>query len=322
MKFDMPKYGVSRWVLDKRTPRKKYTCPNCGAKRHFTRYVDAVTGKEAGESFGICDNRIKCGYHKYPTSDLLPKGTPVLVDSKNFRPEFMINEDPDSASCIDPSEVLRYMNGYRNNKLFLYLASIFGYAKAMGAMLAYRVGTIDYYNWKGCMLFWQIDKDYIVRTGKIMEYGENGKRVKGNAAADGVPHIRSFHTLKYADYDLKQCLFGEHLLNEYPEDQEVHIVEAEKTALACYIKNPKKIYLSVGGLQNIRERTLRVLSDRKIIFFPDKGKAFETWQKKIAEQIPGYNVVVSDYLEKIEDLQEGSDLADLIFLQETNKRKE
>lgn len=319
MRFDLPREGVSRWVLDKRTPRKKYTCPNCGKNKHFTRYVDAVTGKEAGDTFGICDNRIKCGYHKYPTSDLLPKGTPVLVDSKSFKPEFAMNDDPDSGSCIDPMEVLAYMDNYRNNNLFMYLSSLFGYERTMNAMIAYRVGTIDYYKWKGCMLFWQIDKEFVVRTGKIMEYGKNGKRVKGDASPDGSPHVTYFHCLKYADFNLRQCLFGEHLLNEYPEDQEINIVEAEKTALACYIKNPRKIYLSVGGLQNIRERIMKPISDRKIIFFPDKGGAFEVWRKKVAEQLPGYNVIVSDFLEKIDDLPEGSDLADLIFKQEINK---
>lgn len=319
MKYDIPKRGVSRWVLDHRLPRKKFTCPKCGKKNHFTRYVDAVTGEEAGNDFGICDNTIKCGYKKYPTSDLLPKGTPVLVDSKDFKPEFMINDDPESASCIDPSEVLRYMDGYKDNKLFMYLASLFGYKRTMETMMAYRVGTIDYFKWKGCMLFWQIDKDFTVRTGKIMEYGDNGKRVKGDSSPDGAPHVTFFHCRKYADFNLNQCLFGEHLLNSYPEGQEVNIVEAEKTALACYIKNPKKLYLSVGGLQNIREKTMRVLHDRKIIFFPDKGKAFDMWKKKVSEQIPTFNTVVSDYLERINDLPEGSDLADLIFKEQIEK---
>lgn len=314
MKYSVPERGVSRWVLDHRKPRKKYDCPKCHAKKHFTRYVDAVTGKEAGNDYGVCDNATKCGYKKYPTVDLLPKGSSVLIDSKDMKTEFMFDVDPDRASCIPPEKVLQYMANYENNRLYQYLITLFEKERVLDAMLRYRIGTIDYYSWKGCMLFWQIDRNYTVRTGKIMEYkSSNGKRVKGKDSSDGAPHVTFFHCREYADFDLRQCLFGEHLLNEYPEDAVANIVESEKTALACYIKNPKNLYLSVGGIQNIREKTMQVLMDRKIIFFPDKGLAYDVWKKKVADQLVGYNAHVSDYLEKTDFVNDKDDLADYIF---------
>lgn len=321
MNYSTPERGVSRWVLDHRKPRKKHECPKCHAKKHFTRYVDAVTGQEAGDIYGICDNTIKCGYKMYPTSDLLPGGTSVLVDSKDMMSEFLFDREDDYASCIPPERVLEYMKNYESNKLYQYLITLFDEHRVMSAMWKYRIGTMDYYSWKGCMIFWQIDRDYVVRTGKIMEYNSStGKRVKGNDSSDGTPHVTFFHCREYPDYNLQQCLFGEHLLNEYPTNLEVNIVEAEKTALACSIKNPKKIYLSVGGIQNIRERTMRVLADRRIVFHPDKGKAYNTWKKKVEDQLIGYDTHISSFLEKT-DLDEGQDLADYIFREQLKNKK-
>lgn len=320
MNYSTPERGISRWVLDHRKPRRKHECPKCHAKKHFTRYVDAVTGQEAGPAFGICDNATKCGYKQYPTSDLLPKGASVLVDSKDMMPEFLFDQEEDTASSIPAYQVLKYMSGYKNNKLYQYLITLFDEKDVLDAMYRYRIGTIDYFSWKGCMLFWQIDRDYVVRTGKIMEYkSETGKRVKGDDSSDGAPHVTFFHCREYPDFNLRQCLFGEHLLNEYPESQEVNIVEAEKTALACYIKNPKKIYLSVGGIQNIREKAMRVLSDRKIIFHPDKGEAFNIWSKKVEDQLPGYNTKVSSFLERTDLVGDKDDLADYIFKEQLTK---
>jgi len=48
--------------------RGKYTCPQCGHKRKFTRYYategDYTFPEEAG--VGWCDRKVKCGYHKPP----------------------------------------------------------------------------------------------------------------------------------------------------------------------------------------------------------------------------------------------------------------
>lgn len=318
--FSTPQRGVCRWVLDHRKPRRKHECPKCHAKKHFTRYVDTVTGKEAGPQYGICDNATKCGYKLYPTSDLLPDGTPVLIDSKDMMPEFLFEQEEYQASCIPAYQVIKYLSKYNENKLYRYLTTLFNEKDVLDAMYKYRVGTMDYYKWKGCMIFWQIDRDYVVRTGKIMEYHENtGKRVKGDSSPDGTPHVAFFHCREYPDFNLSQCLFGEHLLNEYPEEQEVNIVESEKTALICHIKNPNKIYLSVGGIQNIREKTMRVLSDRKIIFHPDKGEAFNIWKKKVEDQLPGYNTIMSSFLERTTLVGDKDDLADYIIKEQQRK---
>lgn len=46
-------------------PSTRYTCPSCGAKHRFTRYVDAY-GRSLHPSVGRCDRESACGYHKTP----------------------------------------------------------------------------------------------------------------------------------------------------------------------------------------------------------------------------------------------------------------
>jgi rubredoxin len=45
--------------------KTKHTCPSCGAKRRFTRYVDA-SGNYIADHVGRCDRESNCGYHLNP----------------------------------------------------------------------------------------------------------------------------------------------------------------------------------------------------------------------------------------------------------------
>ncbi|NCC18129.1 MAG: hypothetical protein EOM29_04245, partial [Bacteroidia bacterium] len=44
----------------------RYTCPKCGRKHSFTRYIDTETNIYIDEKVGICNRAIKCGYHYTP----------------------------------------------------------------------------------------------------------------------------------------------------------------------------------------------------------------------------------------------------------------
>lgn len=95
------------------------------------------------------------------------------------------------------------------------------------------VGTSKY--WEGATVFWQMDYQNRVRTGKIMLYNPaTGKRIK-----EPYNHVTWVHSILHKeDYNLKQCFFGEHLL---PEDKSrpVALVESEKTAIIAsyYLPN-------------------------------------------------------------------------------------
>ena len=54
--------------------------------------------------------------------------------------------------------------------------------------------------------------------------------------------------LKLQDYNLKQCLCGEHLLSEKPT-KPVAIVESEKSALIATHYMPEFIWLAGSGMQ-------------------------------------------------------------------------
>ena len=44
----------------------KLDCPDCGAKKHWQRYIDAETNEILPEKYGRCDNEQKCGYQLLP----------------------------------------------------------------------------------------------------------------------------------------------------------------------------------------------------------------------------------------------------------------
>ena len=102
----------------------------------------------------------------------------------------------------------------------------------------YHVGTSKH--WLGASIFWQIDILGRIRAGKIMLYNkETGKRIK-----KPFPHITWLHKLiRLKDHELNQCLFGEHLLQQFPEKQ-IAIVESEKTAILAAAYLPKFNWLA------------------------------------------------------------------------------
>ena len=57
MKYELEKYkGQST----------RFTCPSCGDKRAFTRYICTDTNSYINENVGKCNHIIGCGYHLSP----------------------------------------------------------------------------------------------------------------------------------------------------------------------------------------------------------------------------------------------------------------
>ena len=109
-------------------------------------------------------------------------------------------------------------------------------------MKMYHVGTS--YKWGGSTIYWQVDKDDKVRTGKVMLYNpKDGHRVKEPRSYVGWAHA----FLHLPDFNLCQCFFGEHLLAQHPT-MSVAIVESEKTAIIASHFIPNFIWLATGGM--------------------------------------------------------------------------
>jgi hypothetical protein len=202
------------------------------------------------------------------------------------------------------------LNQYNNNNFALILTKLFGNSEAVKLLDLYKVGTSK--KWNGANIFWQIDANEIVRTGKIMLYNiETYKRVK-----TPYDHISWVHTkIKTDTQELKQCFFGEHLINQFPL-KPIAIVESEKTAIICSYYLPDYNWLSAGNINGLNKDKFKVLSGRKVILFPDLKKGFEIWQQKANEFKNIAEVSISNYLETIatpEQKEQGLDLADYLL---------
>ena len=56
-----------RYQLEKYRGRStRYSCPQCGRKYCFTRYIDTETNQYINERVGKCNRLDKCGYHYTP----------------------------------------------------------------------------------------------------------------------------------------------------------------------------------------------------------------------------------------------------------------
>jgi len=120
-------------------------------------------------------------------------------------------------------------------------------------------------------------------------------------------------------WELTQCLFGEHLLRQFPF-KPVALVESEKTAVICSTFWPEYIWLATGGKSQLNDR-LQVLKGRKVVAFPDVDGYLE-WKEKLS-RVRGLHIVVSDVLEKeatFEDRANHVDIADLLIRQQREER--
>ena len=178
-------------------------------------------------------------------------------------------------------------------------------------MKKYKVGTSKH--WDGATVFWQMDYQNRVRTGKIMLYNPTtGKRIK-----EPYNHVTWVHSILHKDgYNLKQCFFGEHLL---PEDKSrpVALVESEKTAIIASYYLPQYLWIASGGKNGcFNANSLSVLAGRSVVLFPDLG-ATDYWQSKIGlMKSNGIDVQLFDYLETKateNERKEGYDIADYLL---------
>lgn len=294
-----------------RGSKSRIDCPSCGSKKTFARFIDITSGLHLGDQFGRCNREEKCGYNLSPTGEDFKDKT-LMVSSNDIMEKF---RDKDITNLMNPKFVNRSLNEREDNFLtFLY--NKFKRQAVEQIIKRYKVGSMEMWA-QNATVFWQIDQNFDVRTGKIMLYNPNtGKRVK-----QPFNHITWAHT-PYKDNDfggspdycLTQCFFGEHLLNEETV-QEFNVVESEKTAIICSIVKPNTYWIATGGLQNINEQRMLPFKGKKLTFYPDKGKAYTEWQKKLKPFMnnPEYDITVSDSVEKMTSLQVGDDIGDLII---------
>lgn len=287
-----------RYELEKGS--KKHPCPRCG-KNTFVRYVDNETGEYLPLEFGRCDRENNCGYLATPKGE--------------FTNTYEVKYIPPPPTSYHPLELLKQSGrNFRQNNFIQFLKTLFSEDEVKDAILKYLIGTSKL--WNGATVFWQIDNKQNVRHGKIMLYdADTGKRAKD---ANGKAYINSVRsTLKLKDFNLKQCLFGLHLINE-TETRTVAIVEGEKTAVIMSLFKPEYVWLATGSKQGFKYEMLKPLKGFKVIAFPDKSE-YTDWQDRAMELKDfGFEISVSRFLEN-STYKDGSDLAD-VFIDEVNAK--
>ena len=138
-------------------------------------------------------------------------------------------------------------------------------------------------------VFWQIDKDGNVRTAHYMKYKPDGHRIKekNQYPTDWIHNLlerggyKQYYDPEKQEYH--QCLFGEHLLKQYPKAT-IKLVESEKTAILmaiAYGNNTTQLWLACCGSSNLTRERLKPLIDqhRNIILYPDRD-GVKLWKQK------------------------------------------
>ena len=290
----------------------RYNCPGCGGKREFTRYIDNKTGAHLGDHVGMCNRINSCGYHYKPKEFLqsqndkfqIPKPKNQDPNIRKFKKRVVSYTIPTIDTRIfEQSFEPKF---YLQNKFVLFLRTLFDDDTVRKLIMRYFIGNSSH--WPGATVFWQVDAAHNIRAGKVMLYdATSGKRVK-----EPYNHVTWVHTiLKLPDYELKQCLFGGHLLKE--SNKPVAIVESEKTAIIASIYLPQYIWLACGGAHGINGEKFGVLKGRDVILYPDLS-FYSEWQNRAALLRHICRIRVSDFTEIRQAGDEhGADIADLLI---------
>ena len=317
------RFHLQKYIAGK-TP--KQTCPQCGRKRCFVRYVDEEGKIEFPDYVGRCDHENSCGYHYTPKDFFMnnPDMKPNNYDNETWRYDMTnkpimpakVKAEPVTPSFIPPDTIQKTLSHYDINPLYQFLCRTIGKEAVNRQFERYKVGTSK--KWGGATVFWQIDKDGNVRSGKLMGYNpKDGHRIK-----EPIPQVCWVHSeLKLPEFHLKQCLFGEHLLAT--SSATVMLVESEKTCLIASHFMPDFLWLATGGKDGcFNEDTMQELHGRDVILMPDLG-ATEKWTKKSAILTPiCKSVTVSTVLEQMatdEQREAGLDISDFLLMQETKQ---
>ena len=316
-----------RYILQK--GGRKHICPECN-KKTFVLFIDTHTGEVLPDEYGRCDREVNCTYFLDPYKSGYAKMVSDKEKGENvngwkpYKPALAPKAPPLPPSFIDLEIFKKSRSDYDNNNFVSFLLQKFGEDVTTKAISTYHIGTSkyqfthkDYPDFKsetGATVFWQIDKNGKIRSGKLILYSsETGKRVK-----QPFNHVHWAHkAIKAKDFNLVQCLFGEHLLIKDP-DKPIAVVESEKTAIIASVYLPMFNWVAVGALTNLKPDTCQALKGKKVFLFPDL-KCFERWNTRAEElriSLPGTTIVVSDILESnstAEEKAEGLDIADYLL---------
>lgn len=287
----------------------RHECPKCHDKHSFTYYVDDE-GNPLSEICGRCDHESRCGYHYTPGDYFRDSGNIRAPRHTAYRPYKAVKRNEVQPDYLDRRLILKYRSF--DNQLMYFLVRKFDKSPTIEKMRKdYIIGATPDKD----VVFWYLDIDAHLRTGKIIRYNPlDGHRDKSHPIDWVHSRMKKSGELP-KDFNMVQCLFGEHLLRLHP-DKKVAVVESEKTAVICSALIPEYVWVATGGKSNIREQTMRVLRGRNVILFPDID-GYELWREK-AKILRDFckTIKISEVLERYgtdEDRERQVDIADILL---------
>ena len=246
-----------------------YTCFACGAKGDVVKFLmehermsfpDAI--RWLGKKYNIPVDDVPLNYTPPPPRPK-PEPLPMLEITKGYVRPGRIEED----NLVNWMLTVPWDGAQR--------------ARIVEVLKEYHVG----HSRTGFTVFWQIDEEGKVRTGKMMKYKTDGHRDKESQYNFDWVHsvLNRQHIIDTSKVEVKPCLFGLHLLDKY-KGADVCIVESEKTAVLmaiAYGNHEKQLWMACGGLQNISKEKLDpiIKQGRRIVLYPDRD-GVEAWKKK------------------------------------------
>ena len=286
--------------------QQKTTCPACGRRKCFVRYVDAKEGFcYVADEVGKCDHLHSCGYH-YKPSDYY-RDNPRYVATESQHTAAAAPSAPVSLPPFQPLPEEYVVRSHSPRSTFWqWFSTRLAQQLAIPQEQVQRVYE-DYLigatRW-GSVIFWQVDGQGLVHGGHIMQYRPDGHR----DGYQGWTHALLIEKrLLPLDWQLYQCFFGEHLLPHRP-DARVCLVESEKTALVMAALCPQHLWIASSGCGGLNPEKLAALQGRRLTVFPDSG-CYDKWLRQL-RQTPGldYNISAS-----LEQFPPNTDLCDLLL---------
>ena len=295
----MSNYSLQRY----KGTATRHTCPNCGDRHSFAYYVDEQD-TPLHPTVGRCNHESGCGYHYTPKQYF--QDHPECRTTKDFSFGGQRMKQPTKQPslpltvCYIPSHYVEKSKSVHSN-FFRFLSTLLTayYGSKSREVLTrlleeYRLGATR----DGAVIFWQIDRNNKVRTGKVMQYNpEDGHRIKGGrtSAVNWIHSILKKQQVLPEEWQLSQCLFGEHLLKSNP-GKVVVLVESEKSAVIGSAIFPGYVWLATGGKSQMREEKLRALTGRTVLLFPD-ADGYAKWKQR-AGSMTFCRAIVSDIIER------------------------
>lgn len=269
--------------------QQKTTCPNCGKRKCFVRYVDTHNGYQyVADTVGKCDHQHSCGYHYKPSE---------YYHDNQWATEPKASETHCAPIPLPPFQPLpmEYVQRSHSPQSIFWQWMAGTVAPRLGLSQErlqqiyddYLVGATQ----KEDVIFWQIDEQQQVHGGHIMQYRIDGHR-NGFQGWTHTPLIRA--GLLPPDWMLYQCLFGQHLLSQRP-NAHLCIVESEKTALIMAAHQPEYLWLATAGSGGLTPEKVQCLQGRRVTLFPDSG-CYEKWSRQM-QLTQGIDYNVSQQLE-------------------------